>query len=91
MRTYAEIREAYGKEDCEALQAMPLSEAADLLDGIEGAWMPKRPGEYYDLMSGRIDEAELDFYLLKACIAIKIAARELRKLAKERETDRPGG
>ena len=85
MREYAETHRYYTKEDCDALDSMPLRELASVLDGIEGTWMPGRPHEYYELSAGRVEEAELDFGLLKACKAIDCAARIISRLAAEQE------
>lgn len=84
MREYTHTHVYYTKDDCDALDRMPLSEVVAILERLEGTWMPGRPNEYYQLSAGRVDEAEFDFDLLKAHKAIDIAASRLRAvLAKE--------
>lgn len=79
MRTITTPHVYYDKEDCEALDRMSPREVADILEGIEGTWMPSRPNAYYSLTNGTAEEAEFDFDLLRAIKAVDLAARMLRK------------
>lgn len=73
MKTY-EVT-VYDAEDCQALDMMSKKEVAEVLDNIEGSWMPGRPNEYY---SGE-GMNEHDFSLLKVCKAIDLAAKWLKE------------
>lgn len=83
MREYVETKTYYTKEDCDALDSMPVSEVIEILSNLEGTWMPGRPNAYYELSSGRKEEAEMDFYLLRACKAVDRAVRLLAAMPKE--------
>lgn len=85
MRQYVETKTYYTKEDCDALNSMPVSEVIEILSNLEGTWMPGRPSAYYELSSGCRDEAEMDFYLLRACKALDRAVALLSALPKEAE------
>lgn len=73
MKTYTITK--YGPDDYAALDNMSKAEVADLLDNLEGRWMPGKPSGYY---SGKeLDEA--DYLLLKYCKALDLAVRWLRE------------
>lgn len=68
----------YTKDDCNALDGMSTTDVIDILSGLEGTWMPHRPGAYYSLSAGSLHEAELDFDLLRACKAVEKAVALLK-------------
>lgn len=73
MRTYTVTK--YGPEDYAALDNMSYAEVVELLEGLEGAWMPGKPAAYY---SGE-EMDEHDYLLLKYCKALDLAAKWLRE------------
>lgn len=81
MRQYTDVRTYYTKADCDALDQMSKAEAADILENLEGTWMPGRPGAYYSLQAGAVEETEMDFDLLRAIKAVDLAAKWLRRAA----------
>ena len=73
MKTYTVTM--YGPDDYAALDDMGVNEVVELLDNLEGSWMPKRPLEYY---SG--EEMDDDnFWLLKCCKALDLAVKWLQE------------
>lgn len=75
MTTYTVTK--YGPDDYAALDCMGKAEVAELLNGLEGRWVPSRPSAYY---SGE-EMDEWDFYLLKCCKALELAAKWLKEEA----------
>lgn len=73
MRTYTVTK--YGPEDYAALDNMSKAEVVELLENLEGSWLPGRPGAYYS--GDEMDED--DFYHLKYCKALDLAARWLKE------------
>jgi len=73
MRTYTVTK--YGPEDYAALDNMGKAEVAELLENLEGSWMPGRPASYYS--GGEMDES--DYNLLKYCKALCLAAKWLKE------------
>ena len=65
----------YGPEDYAAFDNMSKAEVADLLENLEGNWMPGRPSGYYS--GEELDEA--DYRLLKYCKALDLAAKWLKE------------
>ena len=73
MRTYTVTK--YGPDDYAALDNMSKAEVAELLENLEGSWMPGRLSGYY---SGKeLDESE--YFLLKYCKALDLAAKWLKE------------
>ena len=73
MRTYTVTK--YGPDDYAALDNMSRAEVAELLENLEGSWMPGKPSGYY---SGKeLDESE--YFLLKYCKALYLAAKWLKE------------
>lgn len=73
MRTYTVTK--YDPEDYAALDHMDKAEVAELLENLEGSWMPGRPASYY---SG-VEMDERDYDLLKYCKALCLAAKWLKE------------
>ena len=73
MRTYTVTK--YDSDDYAALDNMSKAEVAKLLENLEGGWMPRRPDAYYS--GEEMDEG--DFYLLKYCKALDLAAKWLKE------------
>lgn len=65
----------YGPEDYEALDGMSKKEVAELLDRLEGCWMPHRPSAYCS--GAEMDES--DYMLLKYCKALDLAVKWLQE------------
>lgn len=65
----------YDAEDCEALKYMSKEEVADVLENLEGNWMPSRPSGYY--ADAQLNESE--YHLLRYCIALDLATKYLRE------------
>lgn len=74
--THEEIM--YEAADYEELKNMSKAEVAEILNGLEDSWIPRRPGAYY---SGD-DMDESDFWLLKCVMATKLAAKWLKEQAR---------
>ena len=73
MTTYTVTK--YGPDDYAVLDNMSKAEVAELLENLEGSWMPGRPSGYY---SGQeLDESE--YFLLKYCKALDLAAKWLKE------------
>lgn len=66
----------YPAEDYNKLKTMPLREVIEILEGLEGNYIPPRPVEYYydSLLT------ELEFDNLRNALAIDIAVNQLKKL-----------
>ena len=77
MRSYTITK--YGPDDYAALDNMSKAEVAELLDAIEGSWMPGKPSGYYS--GEELDEDE--FFLLKYCKALDLAAKWLKEERQE--------
>ena len=75
MRTYTTT--LYGPDDYANLDNMSKAEVAELLENLEGGWLPHRPSSYYS--GAEMDESQ--FYLLKYCKALDLAAKWLREEA----------
>lgn len=75
MKTYTVTK--YGPEDYVALDNMSKAEVAELLENLEGSWLPGRPASYYS--GGEMDES--DYNLLKYCKALYLAAKWLKEVA----------
>lgn len=73
MRSYTITK--YGPDDYAALDNMSKAEVAELLDAIEGSWMPGKPSGHYS--GEELDEDE--FFLLKYCKALDLAAKWLKE------------
>lgn len=73
MTTYTVTK--YGPDDYAALDNMSKVEVAELLENLEGSWMPGRPPGYYS--GAELDEHE--YFLLKYCKALELAAKWLKK------------
>lgn len=86
-----QIKTYYDKADCEALDNMSIKQVIDILENLEGGWIPGRPSAYYNLISGSLDEAELDFSLLEANKAIDLAAKWLKELDKIKTAESQAG
>jgi len=80
VREHTETHTYYNKGDCDALNGMPVSEVIAILSNLEGTWMPGRPSAYYSLATGSIQEAEMDFDLLRACKALDRAVQLLKQI-----------
>lgn len=76
MRTYTVTK--YGLDDYAALDNMSKTEVAELLENLEGSWMPGRPSGYYS--GEELDESE--YFLLKYCKALDLAAKWLKEETK---------
>lgn len=50
-----------------------------MLEDLEGSWMPSRPSGYYS--GEELDEG--DFFLLKYCKALELAAKWLKEEAEQ--------
>lgn len=73
MITYTVTR--YGPDDYAALDNMSKAEVAELLENLEGNWMPGKPSGYYS--GEELDESE--YFLLKYCKALDLAAKWLKE------------
>ncbi len=73
MRTYTVTK--YGPEDYDALDNMSKAEVVELLENLEGSWMPNRPSSYYS--GEEMDEG--DYFILKCCKALDLAAKWLKE------------
>lgn len=87
MRTVTQTKTYYDKADCEALDNMSIKQVVDILQNLEGGWLPGRPSAYYSLIGGSMEEAELDFGLLEANKAIDLAAKWLKELDKAKAAE----
>ncbi len=65
----------YGREDYEDFDNMSRAEVIELLENLEGSWVPKKPKAYYS--GGELDE--LDYYLVKCCKALELAVKWLKE------------
>lgn len=80
MKRYETV--VYDHDDCEEYRKnITIDEAIELLDYLEGRWMPNRPSVAYS-ETATCDEH--DFELFKACVAIDYAVRVLKQIKKER-------
>lgn len=81
MRT--ETKTWYGPDDYASLDNMSKAEVVELLENLEGSWVPGRPSAYY---SGEEME-EWDYMLLKYCKALDLAAKWLKEERHGPQTD----
>ncbi len=77
MRTYTVTK--YGPEDYAALDNMSKAEVIELLENLEGRWLPGKPSGYYS--GDELDE--MDYSLLKYCKALDLAVKWLKEAEHE--------
>lgn len=76
----------YDHDDCEEYRKnITIDEAIELLDYLEGRWMPNRPSVAYD---DRDTCDEHDFELFKACVAVDYAICALKQERERRNAKR---
>lgn len=69
----------YTHDDYASFDSMSKAEVAELLDNLQGSWMPGKPSGYYS--GEELDESE--YFLLKYCKALDLAAKWLREEQRE--------
>lgn len=75
----------YDHSDCEEYRKnITIDEAIELLEYLEGNWMPSRPSVAYS-ETATCDEH--DFELFKACVAVDYAIRELKQERERRNAE----
>jgi len=73
----------YEPKDYESLDHMSKEEVINLLEALEGNWLPRRPSVY----AKHKELDELEYSLLKYCKAVELACKWLRN--EERKEEKP--